>query len=163
MSLIPVWSHPFTIHLCEPIEISLNVCLSVCLFFLKSIRIGFSVTYNWMNSIRYNSIIILLWAQTICSQIRQNSWVLLLTQTRHLVHFSSSVCGHRIMNDDPSSKWWALLRMKTTLPFSKYWLRAQTRDKFGASSSWPSSSSPRAGMEISWDHHFKFQKVTIYE
>lgn len=51
-----------------------------------------------------------------------------------------------------------ILRMKITLPFSKLWLRAPATDKSRASSPWPSSRSPRAGMEISQKPSFQISK-----
>lgn len=136
---------------------------SLCLSFLKSIRIGFSVTCNGMNSTWHSSIVVLLGPQTICSPRHQNRLGLAVNTNSALsTFFILSVWSQ-------DEEWWSffqrmgILRIKITLAFSKYWWRARTRDKSGASSSWPSSSSPRAGMEISRNHHFKLQKVTLYE
>jgi len=103
----------------------------------------------------YSNITVLLWSQTICSPIHQNRLGLAVNTNSALSTFF--ILSVWLQNDE----WWSfiqmmgMLRMKITLPFSKYWWRAQTRDKSGASSSWPSSSSPRAGMEISQNHHLR--------
>jgi hypothetical protein len=56
-----------------------------------------------------------------------------------------------------------MLKMITTLPFSKLESRARGQRQVKSFKLMTFIAGPRAGMKISQSHHFKCQKVTIYE